>query len=239
MSKLPVIYFHVGLGKTGTTFLQYQVFTQLKGIQYIQRTQYKNAKKIIAKGQSDKYLVSREFDQQLETEVKNFAATYPNTTAIMVLRRHDGWIASQYRRAIKNGFIYTFNEFIDLKNDTGFFKIKDLMYYNMILLLEKYFTKKPIVLLYEDMKSDPKAFIANLSKQLEATVDVHQLNLKPKHPSYSEKQLKAIHWLSKRINLKKERIFKNEILPTRENLLMVKKHFEVDWERCKKYIINN
>lgn len=270
MSKSPEIYFHVGLGKTGTTFLQYQVFTELKGIQYIQRTRYKKAKTIIAKGKSSKYLVSREFDQQFEKEIKDFASTYPNTTAIMVLRRHDSWIASQYRRAIKNGFTYTFNEFIDLKNDNGFFKIKDLTYYNMILLLEKHFTKKPIVLLYDDMKNDPKKFITYLCEQMDASINVEQLNLKPKHPSYNEKQLTAIFWLSKRVNIKKERVFKNEIahifhrlylsvwrygtlylakmlpiswfsqeiLPTRENLLMVKKHFEVDWEFCVKYINN-
>jgi len=270
MSKSPEIYFHVGLGKTGTTFLQYQVFTQLKGVKYIQRTRYKKAKHIIAKGKPVKYLVSREFDQQLETEVKDFAATYPNTTAIMVLRRHDSWIASQYRRAIKNGFTYNFNEFIDLENDTGFFKIKDLTYYNMILLLEKHFTKKPIVLLYEDMKSNPKAFITRLCEQMGAEVNVDELNLKPKHPSYTKKQLQAVYWLSKRVNIKKERVFKNailhlfhrlylsvwrygalylakilpkrwfsqEILPTRENLLMVYKHFGVDWELCKDYINN-
>ncbi len=269
MTTSPEIYFHVGLGKTGTTFLQYQVFTQLKGIKYIQRTQYKNAKKIIAQGGANKYLVSREFDQQLESEVRKFAATYPNTTAIIVFRRHDTWLASQYRRAIKNGFTYTFNEFIDLKNDTGFFKIKDLTYYDMILLLEKYFTKKPIVLFYEDMKSDPKTFINHLCKKIGARVNVEQLNLNPKHQSYTKQQLKAMYWLSKRINLKKERIFKSEvvhflhrlylsiwrygtlyvakmlpkrwfsqeILPTRENLLMVKNYFEVDWELCKNYIV--
>jgi len=267
MSKSPAIYFHVGLGKTGTTFLQYQVFPQFKGVDYIQRTRFKNAKKIIAAGKANKYLVSREFDQQFEAEVGKFAETHPDTTAIMVLRRHDSWLASQYRRAIKNGFTYTFHEFIDLKNDTGFFKIKDLTYYRMILLLEKHFTRKPIVLLYEDMKKEPEAFIENLANRIGATVNVSSLNLKPKHTSYSEQQLNAVNWIAKKINIKKERIFKNgllhllhrlylsiwrygtlyvskilpknwfsqEILPTRENLEMIKIHFEVDWERCKNY----
>jgi len=268
MSKSSEIYFHVGLGKTGTTFLQYQVFPQFKGIEYIQRTRYKNVKKIIVATKANKYLVSREFDQQFEVEVKKFAETFPDTTTILVLRRHDSWLASQYRRAVKNGFTYTFNEFIDLKNDTGFFKIKDLTYYSMILLLEKHFTKKPIVLFYEDMKKEPKIFIENLAKQLGVTVNVNRLNLQPKHTSYNEQQLRAVNWLAKQINIKKERVFKNEflhllhrlylsiwrygtlyvskilpknwfsqeILLTRENLKVVKIHFEVDWERCKNYI---
>jgi len=123
------IYFHVGLGKTGTTFLQYNVFNKLKGVYYIQRTKYKKAIKIIGQGAAEKYFISREFDQQIEVEVMQFAKHYPNTTAIIVFRRHDGWIASQYRRFVKNGYICSFEEFLDLEHDSGIFKIKDLTYY--------------------------------------------------------------------------------------------------------------
>jgi len=44
------VYFHVGLGKTASTYLQYQLFPKLKGIKYFQRSSYKRYHKIIEKG---------------------------------------------------------------------------------------------------------------------------------------------------------------------------------------------
>ena len=82
----------------------------------------------------------------------------------------------------------------------------------MIEILEKYFNQKPIVLIYEDLKKDPKSFIGQLAQQLDVSIDYQNLNLKRKHTSYSEKQLKAIKSLGKYMNLKKRRVFKNSIL---------------------------
>jgi len=212
MKQSKEIYFHVGTGKTGTTYLQYKVFPKFKGIYYIQRTKYKKSKKIIAKTNYEKYLISREFDQQLEDEIRWFSRDYPDTTPIIVFRRHDSYIASQYRRFVKNGFTGSFKDFFDLENDNGFFKKKDLDYFSQIKLLEKYFTKKPIVLFYEDFKEDPINFIKTLSDQIGASFNPSDIDLRRKHTSYSEKQLKGIKHFGKYINLKKRRIFKNGIL---------------------------
>ncbi len=206
------IYFHVGTGKTGTTYLQYRVFPKLKAIYYIQRTRYKKSKSILRHTNHKKYLLSREFDQQMEKEVKWFAADFPNTTAIIVFRRHADYIASQYRRFVKNGFMGSFIDFFDLENDNGYFKKKDLDYFSQIQLLEKSFTRKPIVLFYEDMREDPIMFIQNLVQRMEVSIDINALNLSRKHSSYSEKQLKGMLRLGKHINLQKRRIFNNGFL---------------------------
>ncbi len=206
------IFFHVGTGKTGTTFLQYRVFPKLKGIHYIQRTRYKKAKRIIDRSNYKKYLLSREFDQQLEEEVTKFASVYPNTTPIIVFRRHDDYIASQYRRFVKNGFKGRFVEFFNLENDQGYFKKQDLDYFRQIQILEKYFKPKPIVLFFDDLRTNPHAFIDTLSANLDVTVERKKINFKRKHTSYSEKQLKAIMNVGKYVNLRKRRIFKNSLL---------------------------
>ena len=149
------IFFHVGTGKTGTTFLQYRVFPYLQGIEYIQRTRYKKSKQIIQKSQNTKLLVSREFDRQLQNEIEWFAESYPNATPIIVFRRQDSYIASQYRRFVKNGFTGAFTTFFDLKNNQGFFEQKHACYMQQIALLEKTFNQKPIVLIYEKGKIIP------------------------------------------------------------------------------------
>ena len=262
------IYFHVGTGKTGTTFLQYRVFPKFKGIYYIQRTKYKKSKDIINKTNYDKYLLSREFDQQLEDEVRWFSADFPGTTPIIVFRRHDSYIASQFRRFVKNGFRGSFTDFFDLENDSGYFKKKDLDYFSQIKILEKYFTKKPIVLFYEDLRDNPVKFTQNLADAIGATFDPDSINWDKKHASYSEKQLKYIQKAGKYINLLKRRHSKNpfvhfvikllregvrysilytaKLLPEpkekplipKEELEKVREYYSNDWEKCKEYVKN-
>jgi len=206
------IYFHVGLGKTGSTFLQYNVFPKLKGVHYIQRTRYKKAIEIIKNTNKQKYFVSNEFDQQLEYEVLRFSSVYPNTTPIIVFRRQDEWIASQYRRFIKNGHTFSFKAFIDLKNDSGYFKIKDLRFYDMIKLLETHFTNAPLVLFYDEMKSAPEAFIHKIASVMGATYNIEDINLNPKHTSYNTKQLKAMKYMATKFDIRKRKTVNNLVL---------------------------
>ncbi|RLD17565.1 MAG: hypothetical protein DRI36_03430, partial [Caldiserica bacterium] len=98
------VYFHVGLGKTGSKYLQFVFFPKLKGIYYIHFSKYKKSKEIIKRKNFKKFLVSREFDRQFEDEINWFSKDFPDAKPIMVLRRHDSWILSQFKRFIKNGY---------------------------------------------------------------------------------------------------------------------------------------
>jgi len=193
----PEIYFHVGLGKTASTYLQYAFFPKLEDIHYVQRTQYRFYESILAKGEFDKYFFSREFDQQLEAEVSQFAKHYANTKPIIIFRRHDGWIASQYRRYIKNGSSRSFKAFLDLENDTGIWPIREVTFRPMLDILEKYFTEKPLVLFYEDLRKDPYLFFDQFANTMGANYDRNSISLKPVHPSYNSKQLKVMRSVAK------------------------------------------
>ena len=128
MISKPSIYFHVGLGKTGSTFLQDRFFPRLMDIDYLPRNRFHRAHSFITDHPSSTILVSREFDQQLEVEAGKFAASFPEAHPIIVVRRPDSYIASQYRRAVKNGFRGGFKDFFDLDQDKGHFKQSDLQY---------------------------------------------------------------------------------------------------------------
>ncbi|MBN4061727.1 hypothetical protein JYU20_00835 [Bacteroidales bacterium AH-315-I05] len=193
----PQVYFHVGLGKAASTYLQYKVFPKLKGIHYIQRTSYKKSKKIIARANSDKYLVSREFDRQLEDEVRWFSSFCPEARVIIIFRRHDSWIASQYRRHVKNGNSYSFSEFIDIENDNGFWKKKELCFFEKIKTIEQYFQHKPLVLFHDELKKDPYKFINKIADFTCSTYKQEAISLSPKHRSYNEKQLKIMRKVSR------------------------------------------
>jgi len=212
MSERKEIFFHVGLAKTGTTFLQYRVFPKFEGIRYIQRTKYKRAIKLIRKGSAPRIFLSNEFDLQFEQEMKKMGAAFPQITPIIVFRRQDGYIASQYRRFLKNGYRGSFRTFFDLEEDQGFFKKKDLEFMRHIRILEENFEPRPIVLFYEDMRDDPEKFILRLASLMQVKIDMERVNPRRKHSSYSEKQLRAVIAVGKYVNLKKKTSCKNTLI---------------------------
>lgn len=191
------VFFHVGLGKTGTTYLQYKLFPKLKGIHYIQRTQYQHAQEIISHTAYQRYLVSREFDLQLPVEIAKFSRHCSDAKVIIVLRRHDHWIASQYRRFAKNGIHLDFNTFFDIDNNRGLWKHGDLNFMAKLKVIETYFKHKPLVLFQEDLKTDPFKFFNKVAAYTGASYDKAAISLTAVHRSYSDKQLKAVRKLSK------------------------------------------
>lgn len=199
MASHPEIYFHVGLGKVASTYLQYNVFPKLEGIHYIQRTKYKNSIEIIKKGEHKKYLVSREFDRQFEEEVKWFSSHFPDTKVIICFRRNDGWIASQYRRAVKNGFHWNFEDFFNLDEpEKSHWEPEQVLFSPKLEQTEKYFTQKPLVLFHEELKDDPWIFFDKISKFSGTTYQKEKVSLKVAHSSYSEKQLRVLRAFCRR-----------------------------------------
>lgn len=189
MNSRSRIFFHVGLGKTGSTFLQDRFFPRLMDINYLPRNRFHRAHSFIANHPSSTILVSREFDQQLEVEARKFAESFPEARPIIVLRRPDSYIASQYRRAVKNGFRGDFIDFFDLDQDKGHFKQSDLQYDEQIEMLSRLFSQPVTVFFYEDMKADLNDYLETWLSLLSARVDWSKVNLKPKHASYTDRQL--------------------------------------------------
>lgn len=203
MTSKPSIYFHVGLGKTGSTFLQDRFFPRLMDIDYLPRNRFHLAHSFIANHPSSKILVSREFDQQLEVEAGKFAASFPEARPIIVLRRPDSYIASQYRRAVKNGFRGGFKDFFDLDQDKGHFSQGDLQYDEQIEMLSQLFLQPVTVFFYEDMKADLNDYLETWLSLLSAGVNWSKVNLKTKHASYTDRQLLFLQRIAACIDLRK------------------------------------
>lgn len=204
------IYFHVGLGKVASTYLQHRFFPKLKGVHYIKSTRYRRSPQIIKDTHYEKYFISREFDQQLEDEVKWFSSFYPHARPIIIFRRHDGWIASQYRRYIKNGGYLPFNQFFDVENDSGLWKIRHATFYANLEILERYFGSKPLVLFMDELKKDPWGFFDKIASFCGATYNKEDISLAAVHRSYSEKQLRIMRSLARSIFGEKQPVFSKQ-----------------------------
>ena len=182
------IYFHVGLAKTGSTFLQKNFFPYLKNIKYISTHDYINCIDIINKTNYKSYLISREFDKQFEREIKKFISYFPDTKIIVVFRRHDQWIASQYKRSVKNGWHWSFKNYYNI-NNKGIWKNSDLTYMNKLKIIKKYSKSKPLILKFEELKKDPFNYLNKISNYTDSKYLKTEISLKTVHKSYSEKQL--------------------------------------------------
>lgn len=191
------IYFHVGLGKTASTYLQKKVFPRLQGIHYIPPEKYRRYAKYIDTYPDENILISREMDRQLARECRRFASDFPDARPIIVLRDNASWIASQYRRFLKNGYPLTFREFFDIQNDGGIWKIRDATFMPYLQLLEDTFHHKPLVLFYEDMRANLIAFIDRIASYTRTSYAREDISTEPFHVSYSEKQLKVMRTVSK------------------------------------------
>jgi hypothetical protein len=156
-------------------------------------------------------LFSREFDRQFYTETQKIADLSKDTHIIIILRRHDSWIASQYRRYVKNGGKQDFEEFIDLDHDNGAWKQKDLYFFPMLEFIKNNFTKKPLVLFHEDLKKDSEKFLSRIAAYLKAEYSLDEINQKPKHTAYSDHQLRLVKKYSP-IDSDKEKHYSSRIL---------------------------
>ncbi len=143
-----------------------------------------------------RYLVSQEYDQQFDSEIRRWAKFDPSTRVFIIFRRQDSWFASEYRRFVKNGFLGSMEEFIDLSCDGGYFKINDGMYMPKIKLVEELFDNPPFVLLYDELRSDPVRFLHKLSLFIGADFILDSISFAPRHTSYAEKQLKVMKRLA-------------------------------------------
>jgi len=193
------IFFHVGLARAASTYLQHKVFPHFHGVYYIPPNHYRRYQDIIAHTTAPTYLVSREFDQRLESESSKFSHVFPDARVIIVLRRPDRWIASRYRQFIKNGYALSFQEFFDIEHDSGLWKISAASMLTKIKIIETYFHHTPLVLFQEDLITAPFEVFDTLARFMGSTYNRERISLQPYHISYSDKQLQVMLRVSKRL----------------------------------------
>lgn len=268
-NRQPEIYFHVGLERTATTFLQQKVFPKLTATTYVPKSKYWEFDSIVAANGSGKYLVSHEFSRRLYDEIEKFSAKYPNARIILVLRRQDRWLASQYKRSVKNGNSGQFREFFDADFDTGRWKKEEMFYFPKIRYIEEKFRNKPLILFHEDLKENPSRFLQQLLAFTKTSAS-ESVSFAPRHTSYGDKELKVRKWFTENTRLRdipakhrkyrKLRIFYNktiryvliylaklipESLVSDEPLIpntekqKIANLYSKDWERCITYANHN
>jgi len=155
---------HVGLHKTGTTFLQQMVFPKLMGVNFVNLTGTVRYDILGVDVKPGINLISREGlsghpfepDRALYFErdviARNLKKVFPSARIIVGVRDKDAWVKSLYKQYFKMKPGGTFN---------GFMKVFDKRYLDFegyISLLESLFSDV-YVYHYENLKDDFDGFI--------------------------------------------------------------------------------
>ena len=182
-------FFHVGYARAASTFLQKSVFPALTELQYIPRNRFRVREKEKKRFKADKILMSREAGKHIFERCDRVRDTF-GSRIIISLRRQDTLAASNYRLHAKKGHTVRFEQFLDLENDDGFWKLEEFEYMRLIRYVEESTGRKPIVLIFEDYIENPDAYLNTLCAALECGIDKNAISSKAVHKSYSDKQLR-------------------------------------------------
>ena len=164
--------FHIGLHKTGTTFLQQNVFPNMEGVHtYVY---YNPLWELFSSDEEAQTIVSCErlsgdpfrgaWADQGKTYVRNIARMFPEAKCIIGFRKHDALVRSLYKQYLHSGWSASPDELFH-PDGSGKISLEDLYFRDRIELCEQHFAD---VLVYtqEELRDNLNGFLRRLSQFL-------------------------------------------------------------------------
>jgi hypothetical protein len=198
---------HIGLHKTGTTFIQNEIFPKFKSIQTIRA--WHTQRNIFNTGLRKHILITDEgmsgnpwggnYIKEFEININKIKLIYNNPKIIFGIRKQNALLLSLYKQHLQEKGWVEIDVFFN-KNNTGIVKIEDLYFENRINILNQNF-KDVFYYSQEQLLKSPQSFIDNLILFLKINEDVRLLgNIKKYNVGVSSslqvKVLKKLNYLS-------------------------------------------
>lgn len=256
MSADKRIFFHTGLERTATTFLQKNVFPKIQGLTYVPKKRFFHFLESNSDYPPGKYLVTHEFNMGYKEMITAFSQNVQGDVyPLLMLRKPSAWLYSQYKRLLKIGETSTISSFFDPENlKSSDLNHDALNYLEKIHHLEDTFGNKPKVIIYDQLKEKPQDLVTEIADWMGADLDANEIDFSPRHVSYSEKQLKFFLWICQNIEndfikdkkwfrypmlhlarLVPERFYEHVEWPTSNYFLTIDEMYREDWKRCLEY----
>ena len=163
-------YFHVGLHKTASTYLQRLVFPEWPEIKYLR---HRNLEYFLRLPDTARYLVSCEgfsgatfakLDDR-RRGLARLAEMFPGANAIIGFRPHGGFVASLYSQYLRYGGSAPFDAFFSLDGpqDRVIWRREDLCFRALIECLEDSFGKPPFVFQMGELRTNKDGLLSDLA----------------------------------------------------------------------------
>jgi hypothetical protein len=163
------IYFHIGLHKTASTWLQTRLFPGLEGVKLF-RT--RDLEQLDLSGGRETVIVSHEGlsgalvpkhpgerTARLEQDLKQIESLAPDRAIIVGFREHKSWLQSAHAQKAKKGSTISRAQYVSS------FSLRDLQWCEMLTRLEQS-TPAVFPFLFEELVSDPKSLVSDLCRFL-------------------------------------------------------------------------
>lgn len=186
-----MLYLHVGLHKTGTTYLQECVFPKMNSINLMMNGRLRD--EIMKPLVNGNFLISNEglcgvpwgvyndrfrcwnFDDRragyFDTfcmSMRKLQALFPNARLVLGIREHQRWVTSLYKQYLHEGGTKCFRDFFSAENGRGILRIVDVTFARRIELLCQLFKDMPIIYSLESIKTDIGSLVAQIGGMDEA-----------------------------------------------------------------------
>ena len=171
------LFVHIGLHKTGTTFLQNRVFPCFNDLSIIRAWHTQRA--ILNQDMKVKVLITDEgmsgdpwttnYHDQFCENIEKLKKLYSNPKIIIGLRKHSSLILSLYKQYLQQKGTENLEYLFNSKN-TGVLKREDLLFEKKVELIKDKFDQV-FVYLQEDLNDDWGGVVNNLSKFLGTSFD--------------------------------------------------------------------
>lgn len=181
-------YFHIGMSKTGSTYLQKYVFPYLNDFQYFKKHDYLKYKTEI--DTSKKLLFSNEKDRGIKKEIDEIKRYRPQSKVIIVFREHFDWIKSKYKYYIRKFGHLGFKDYYETVLIPEL-NMHENYFTSIIEKLENNFPGRCLYMTYDTFKKNPDFFFQRLHRFMQ-TEGQEEYVRKVVKPAFSNKQLHYI-----------------------------------------------
>jgi hypothetical protein len=191
------IYFHLGYPKVASTFLQKEIFPNLKGIKFHKKHRFNSYKQLDPDNLRETHMFSSEKDYNIEEAADDILTRFPQAKIILILRRHDQWILSRYKYYIRKHGGKEFHEFFDLEEDKGLWKREDLFYRKKIDYLKTHTQNPPLIMTLDLLQKDPDRFFKKIEEYTGSKIGEKANKGNVVNRAFSQKQLLVLKKFNK------------------------------------------
>ena len=173
--------FHLGLHKTGTTFLQQAVFPELDGFHLVRQMQ--DVRQLFSAAPEDRLLVTHEwlsgnpFEgswlKEFKAYVRGISRFFPDSSCILGFRRHDQLLRSLYKQYLHEGGTRNVTELF-APDGSGRIHPNELFFEQRLSFVQDHFSDV-FVYTQEGLRDDFGSFLESLLQFLEAEAPTSQI----------------------------------------------------------------